>query len=233
MPPCPPTRSRSPAGSARSTVAKTWRRRSLVLVEDRQELRIEVPEHRSGQRHRDFRVRVRRSRAHEEAVGYPHRRIVTGPRSPAPTRRGSPAASGRLPAWNGCSSPRGRCRPSLPTSPRIPAPTQPGCPVARTDAAPATGPQATDLRLVMVVTDAEAAAVRPHPREHAPPDEAALVAHRRATEGRLRRDPDAGARRHRPSGPAAGAGSSGAGGSGSVRDLLRAGIDADQGPPRP
>ena len=55
-------------------------------VEQRQELRIEVAEHRTGQRHGYFRVRIRRSRPHEEAVGYPHRRIVTGRRSPAPTR---------------------------------------------------------------------------------------------------------------------------------------------------
>ena len=68
-------------------VPKTWRRRSFVLVEDGQELRIEVAEHGTGQRHGHLRVRVRRPRPHEEAVGYPHRRIVAGPRSPAPTRR--------------------------------------------------------------------------------------------------------------------------------------------------
>ena len=103
-------------------VAKTWRRRSFVLVEERQELRIEVPEHGPGQRHGDFRVRIRRSRPHEEAVGYPHRRIVTGPRSPAPTRPMAHGPSGRLPAWNGCSSPPGRYRPSLPTSRQDPGP---------------------------------------------------------------------------------------------------------------
>ena len=89
-------------------------------VEQRQELRIEVAEHGSGQRHGDFRVRIRRPRPHEQAVGYPHRRIVAGPRSPAPTRRLAHPVSGRLPAWNGCSSPPGSSRPCLPTSPRIP-----------------------------------------------------------------------------------------------------------------
>ena len=107
-------------------VAKTCRRRSLVLVEQRQELRIEVTQHRTGQRHGDFRVWIRRARAHEEAVGYPHRRIVTGPRSPAPTRRGARRVSGRLPAWNGCSTPPGRYRRCLPTSARIRAPTRRG-----------------------------------------------------------------------------------------------------------
>ncbi len=101
------------------------------LVEEGQELRIEVAEHGAGQRHRDFRVRVGRPRAHEEAVGYPHRRIVTGPCSPAPTRRAARRASDRLPAWIGCSSPLGRCRPSLPTSPRIPDCTRPGHGIAR------------------------------------------------------------------------------------------------------
>ena len=66
---------------------------------------------------RDLGVRIRGSRPHEQAVGYPHRRIVAGPRSPAPTRP-SARPSGRLPAWNGSSSPPGSCRPSAPTSPR-------------------------------------------------------------------------------------------------------------------
>ena len=37
----------------------------IRVVEKRQELRIEVSEHRSGQCHRDFRVRVRRPGSHE------------------------------------------------------------------------------------------------------------------------------------------------------------------------
>ena len=68
-------------------------------VEQLQELGIEVPEHRPGQRHGHFRVRIRGPRSHEQAVGYPHGRIVAGPRSPAPTRRG--------PIWCPVDCPRG------------------------------------------------------------------------------------------------------------------------------
>ena len=129
-------------------------------VEQRQELRIEMAQHRSGQRHGDLRVRIRRPRPHEEAVGYPHRRIVTGPRSPAPTRRAARRVSGRLPAWIGCSTPLGRYRPCLPTSARIRAPTRRGCAGARSNGRGRhERPGQPTLCLVMVVGDDDPAAV--------------------------------------------------------------------------
>src|ERR1700683_4767999 len=60
--------------------------------------RGERPEDLPLQRHGGRRVGVRRPRAHEETVGCRHRRIVAGPRSPAPTRRGTEWGSGRLPS---------------------------------------------------------------------------------------------------------------------------------------
>ena len=103
-------------------VAKTRRSRSFVLVEQLQELGIEVPEHRPGQRHGHFRVRIRGTRSHEQAVGDPHRRIVAGPRSPAPTRRGAqswrpvdcPRGTGALRPEDAAAPPPGRGRRSHP-----------------------------------------------------------------------------------------------------------------------
>ena len=56
------------------------------LVEHGQEVRVQVAEQGPGQRHRHGGVRIRRPGAHEQAVWIPHRRIVTGLPSPAPTR---------------------------------------------------------------------------------------------------------------------------------------------------
>ena len=92
---------------------------------------IEVAQQRSGERHRDRGVRVRRPGAHEQAVGIPHRRIVTGPPSPAPTRWVRRTPSGRLPAWNGCSSPHLRHATWLSTCPRTPPSTPLGPPPAK------------------------------------------------------------------------------------------------------
>ncbi len=103
-------------------------------VEQGEELRVEVPDHRAGERHRHFGVRVRGSRPHQQAFGHPHRRIVTGPRSAAPTRQMVPRGSGRLPVWNGCSSLPGSCHPSVPTSRKIQGRTTPGFARARTPA---------------------------------------------------------------------------------------------------
>ena len=119
------------------------------VVEHAEELRIEVAEHRSGQRHGDLRVRVRRPGTHEQAVGYPHRRIVAGRRSPAPTRRFTRHRSGRLPAWNGSSSPRGRSRRSGPTWPKIRSRTTPG--FARTSSTGTTWASSKRERLLHVV----------------------------------------------------------------------------------
>ena len=69
-------------------------------------------------------------------------------------------ASGRLPAWKGCSTPLGRCRPSLPTSPRIPAPTRPGRTSGRTGANAPRSTRGPSLRLVMPVVGLDPAAVR-------------------------------------------------------------------------
>ena len=198
-------------------------------VENRQELRIQMTEHRTGQRHGDFGVRIRRSRPHEEAVGYPHRRIVAGPRSPAPTRRPAGWRSTRLPAWSGCSSPRGRCRPSLPTWPRIPPPTRPGPPPVRRN-----GPERrrssrrANLCLVMPVVDAEADAdaddVRRTLREPAAPARW-LVAHRDDPRGPAARDPAAGAHLHRACATGGGCGSSAPGGPARCAISSRSGSD--------
>ena len=172
-------------------------------VEDGQELRIEMAEHGTGQRHGDFRVRIRRSRPHEEAVGYPHRRIVTGPRSPAPTRR----PPGRVPL--DCLRGTGALRPSgaaAPPSRRVPGsrPLRGLVPRPRGAAGPGdtARPGGANLCLVMAVADADPAAVRRTLAERPPPARR-LVAHRGHARGPAAGDPGAGARRHRAARPAA------------------------------
>ena len=77
------------------------------LVQQGQEFRVEMSHHRTGQGQHDFGVGIRRTGAHEQAVGKRHPRIVAGPRSPAPTQTEDRSRSGRLPRWNGCGGCRG------------------------------------------------------------------------------------------------------------------------------
>ena len=119
-------------GSVRAlSVPNTLAEALAGLIEHDQEVRVQVAQQGPGQRHGHGGVRIGRPGAHEQAVWIPHRRIVTGLPSPAPTRRSTRWASDRLPAWNGCSSPR-RSHPNCPqTFPRMSPAMPPGRPLVR------------------------------------------------------------------------------------------------------
>ena len=110
-------------------VAKTLPEALVGGVEKGQELGVEVPQDRPRQGLGHLRVGIGGTRAHQQAVGNRHRRIVADPRSPAPTRPGQlalpvdcPGGTGSLCA-PGPSRPPPRCR------------TRPG-PLLGVDAAP-------------------------------------------------------------------------------------------------